>query len=211
MEITLRPSKELAQDVWEAELDPGDLSIFGKPLVESGPISVIQVSGGVTAGEHDMALRFDHRHARVLNLGQSSRAVVIANSVVTSPGSPADPGHPGDQRFLAELHSAGPDLHQIGSKILGRVRTKYPDGDLSYYETSRRYVETPDNCWAVKVQPRARSLVFTLRGKPELFSAIRGLTFAPDRGGWWSRTTISAASQIDDAVTAIMRARRKDS
>lgn len=209
MEILIRPSKELSQDVWEAKQDPGELSLFGKPLTESGSISVIQVTGDVTLDEPGAALRFDHRHAHVLNLGHSDRTIVIrTGDTMRDRSSLAEISHAGDQRFLSDLRSASPELHAIGSPILGRVRAMRPDNDLTYYEKSHRYVEKPDNYFTVKIQPRARSLVITLRGEPKHFSTIRNLTIVPDQNGY-SRTMITSASQIDDAVAAILRARRR--
>jgi hypothetical protein len=207
MEITLRPAHELSQYVWEAEVDPSELSVFGKPLDESGPISVIQVAGDITPETDGAALRFDHRHARVLNRGNTPRAVVIANTSATTEEAPEEINMPGDQRFLSDLRSAGPDLYQIGSRLLTGVRSKRP-GHLSC--TPSRYVETPDNFWAVKIQPRARSLAITVRGEPKQFSLASGLKIVPDRGSY-SRFTISSPSQVDAAVAAIMRARRKES
>jgi hypothetical protein len=126
MEITLRPAHQLSDDVWEAELEPGELSVFGRPLDELGPISVIQVAGGVTPDPGGAALRFDHRHARVLNRGVTTRILVIANMPGDREEAPGQVSAPGDQRFLSDLRSAGPHLYQLGSQLLTAVRSKSP-------------------------------------------------------------------------------------
>ena len=199
----MKTIKELSEDVWEAKLEPSEVSLFGKPLTESGPISVIQVTGDIRSEEHDTALRFDPRHAHVLNRGQSDRAIVIANGLVGSPERSTDISSSGDQRFLADA-AADPKLRRIAGRLLAGVRSTSP-GSLSY--TPSRYVETPDNFWAVKPQHRAHSLAITVRGEPSRFLPS-SLRIVADRNGY-SRFTIGSDAQVDDAIAAIMRARRR--
>jgi hypothetical protein len=205
MEVTIRPSRRVAQDVWETELQAGDLSLFGKALHESGSISVLQLSSPPNPGGDEAELRFDHRQARVLNLGHGGRTIVIAES-----GSASAAGSPGvgDRRFLDDLLGADPELHRIGDELLRRVRASHP-GDLRYREQSRKYIETPDNCWAVKIQPRDHSLAMTVRGTNESLGALtNGLDVRPDRPGY-SRFKISSVSQVTPAAEIIARASRK--
>ena len=109
--------------------------------------------------------------------------------------------------YLADL-SVDPELRRIGSQLLARVRAKRPGG-LRHYPESGRYVETPDNYWTVKIQPRDRSLMITVRGRPELFSTIDGIDVKPDRGSY-SRFKVSSAAQVDAAAAVILRARRRE-
>lgn len=207
MDVVIETLKELSDNVWEARLEPSEAALFGKPLTESGPITVIQVIGNITPGEHDTTLRFDPRHAHVLNRSQSDRAIVIGNG--QRPGhqpsadvSSPDPG-PGDQRFLAEL-ADDPDLCGIASRLLAGVRSTSPG---SLIHTPARYVESPDNFWAVKPQRRVGSLAITVRGEPDRF-VPSSLRIVPDRNGY-SRFTINSESQVDEAVAVIRRARRR--
>lgn len=111
---------------------------------------VLQLSSSPNPGSDEAELRFDHRQARVLNLGHGGRTIVIAES-----GGASAAGSPGvgDRRFLDDLLGADSELHRIGSELLRKVRASNP-GDLHYFDRSRKYIETPDNCWAVKIQPR---------------------------------------------------------
>ena len=206
MEVTIRHARQLAPDVWEVTVEPGELTLFGTPLQQSGPTSVIQVTGDLATDEHATALRFDHRTAHVLNHGQSERAIVIANIPTTKKEPPMEATSSGDQRFLAAL-AADPELHRIGSKLLAGVRAKSA-GRLTYYETSGRYVDTPDNFWTVKIQPRDRSLRITVRGTPKQLPNPPELTITPDRASY-STLKITSVAQVNAATLVILRARRK--
>jgi hypothetical protein len=202
MEIVMKTDKKLSEEVWEAKVEPSEVGLFGKPFAESGPVSVIQVTGAVTSD--DTTLQFDPRHAQVLNRGRSDRAIVIANGLRGGRERAADVSSAGDQRFLADT-AVDPKVHRIASRLLAGVRSMSP-GSLMY--TPSRYVDTPDNFWTVKPQTkRAHSLAITVRGKPELFQPST-LRIVDDRPGY-SRFTVDSDSQIDDAIAAIRRARRK--
>jgi hypothetical protein len=202
----MRPSRELAPDVWDTQVeDPNELSLFGKPIQESGSISVIQVTGDLTPNESGTALRFDHRHAHVLNRGSSGRTIVIVNNQERNDNQ-MNTGNTGDQRFLAEL-SADRDMYRMASELMTRFRAMRP-GDLRYHEKTRKYTETPDNYVAIKPQHRDGSLRITVRGTPEHFGTIGGLQIKPDMNGY-SAFKIASVTQIDDAIAAIMQARRR--
>jgi hypothetical protein len=206
MEVTIRVSSKLAPDVWDTQVDPDELSVFGRPLGESGLTSVIQVIGGVTPIESDAALRFDHRHAHVLNRGTSGRAIVIVNTPDRSQESSMNTSNMGDQRLLAAV-STDPHLYGMVGELMTKVRAGRP-GNLRYYEKTGKYIETPDNYWGIRPQRTNGSLRIFVRGNPEHFGPIGGLEIKPDMNGY-SAFKISSAAQIDDAITAIMRARRR--
>lgn len=84
----------------------------------------------------------------------------------------------GDQMFIQKLPEG---LRMLGEAILGAVRKKH-DGDLKYYTSGDRYVETPDNFWTVKIQPRAKSLVITVRGLPGSFHGDADFEVSPKAG-----------------------------
>jgi hypothetical protein len=203
MEVTMRKAEPLAEGVWETDVEPGDLMIFGRTAQESGSISVLLVTGDVTTGE-DSTLRFDHRHTQILNRGHSDRTLVVAggHGPAGSHGPAPELASPGDQRFLAAL-AVDRDLRQIGSRLLAGVRAKSP-GTLRY--TPTRYVETePDNFWAVKIQPRLRALEITIKGRPA--SSPADLAIVEDRRPYW-KFKINSVSQVDSAVEVILKARR---
>ena len=77
----------------------------------------------------------------------------------------------GDIKYKSELQiKLNPYVTSLGEKLLSGVREWY-DGDLKYYEKSKRYVETPNNFWTVDIQPQNQCLKVTVFGIPENFSS----------------------------------------
>jgi len=72
----------------------------------------------------------------------------------------------GDKRFIHDLPSS---LTHVGILLLRTVRQEFR-GRLRYYQPSNEYVETPDNFWAVQIQPRLEAIKITVRGRPREFS-----------------------------------------
>lgn len=77
-----------------------------------------------------------------------------------------------------------------------------------FYPRSGKYVETPDNFWTVRVQPRDRSFRFTVRGTPESFNARGVLKLKPDMTGY-SSFKLKDETQIGELVDILKQTRRK--
>jgi hypothetical protein len=218
MEVIVRHVKELAERVWEGELGASDASIFGKALLVSGDTSVVLVDGPVEWLGEGGPLSFDHARARVLNKGASGRAIFVAQGHSLTPdhepsavtgatsGVPSVGGG-GDQMFLDDLASR-PELREIGERLLAGIRAR-SGGTLRLLEQSGKYVETPDNFWTVKIQPRDGSLRVTVRGRPPELPHPSELDIKPDRPSY-SNFKIKTLSQVDAAVRVVLAARRKD-
>jgi hypothetical protein len=200
MELTLPAVSQPRDDVWEADVPATDLALLGDAAREDGSVSVVLINGDVRA--HGGRLSFDHAQATVLNRGSTPRTILVRGQI----GSPAGslPSAGGDAAFLDSLPKG---LKSLGSALLERVRRESP-GELRYHETSRRYVETPDNFWTVKVQPRDGSLRLTVRGDVSRFADITGLSISPDRNGY-SGFKIANRSELGAAVAVIRRAPRR--
>jgi hypothetical protein len=61
-------------------------------------------------------------------------------------------------------------LAGLGNALLRAVRVEH-EGDLLYYPSVGRHIETPDGWWTVKPQPRAATLAITVRGRPNSFAS----------------------------------------
>ncbi|MBI4183698.1 MAG: hypothetical protein HY521_06850 [Proteobacteria bacterium] len=166
----------------------------------------------------DTALRFNPQHASVLNVGKGNRLIIVAasegepdsvkgeeNTGSEQPAHETSPYGPGDRKFLHALSELPEPVQEAGRSILARVRGHFP-GDLKALD-ARRFVETPDNFWAVVIQPRDRSLAFTVRGMPDRFETQR-LRLTLDRSPY-SRFKVTSIDDVAEAVGIILRAIRK--
>jgi len=111
----------------------------------------------------------------------------------------------GDKIFLNNL----PDyLYPLGSKFLKEIRNHYR-GHLQYMQPSSKYVESPDNFWTVKIQPRDRSLRVTVRGRPESFPMRlrKNLDIKNDMGSY-SNFKVMGQDQVKEVIEVIKIAAR---
>jgi hypothetical protein len=109
----------------------------------------------------------------------------------------------GDQAFLNELP---PELEPIGQALLRGVRRHYA-GELQRGK-SGIYVESPDKFWAVRIQPRDKSLRIIVRGTLKDFNIPPGIELKPDRRSY-SNFKIWKRDQIDGALSIIRSARKR--
>jgi len=110
----------------------------------------------------------------------------------------------GDALFLSQLT---PELTQLGISLLQFVRADSP-GPLVFHPRSSKYVESPDNYWTVRIQPRDRSLRITVRGIPSRFSNVSTIELKPDMGTY-SAFKIWRDEQLKEAVQVIREASRR--
>ncbi len=110
-------------------------------------------------------------------------------------------GEGGDRTFLGELTE---ETKELGEQFLSEARKLIP-GELNR-TPSGKFVETPDNFWTVKIQPRDKSLRFTVRGKLKDFQMSRSFQLSNDRGIYYSTFKINRIEQVEEALGVILRA-----
>lgn len=119
----------------------------------------------------------------------------------------------GDRDFIRQLvkyEKAGTiptELRELGQKLLYQIRNHHY-GSLKFQEKTKRYVETPVFIWAVKIQPRAKSLRIIVKGSLVSFKTLidkKIKDFNDDMTGY-SAFTISKKEQIGRAVSIILKA-----
>lgn len=153
------------------------------------------------------SVSFDHRSGRLVNQGSTPRTLILWTGdekahLDAPPGGASD--HPaGDRRFLDALP---PELVEIGTELLGRVRQVRP-GELRLYPDSQRYVDDPDNFWTVKIQRQDHSLRVTVRGEPDYFGETGNVDLRNDRHGY-STFKVGSMPQVAAAADVILRARQ---
>lgn len=109
----------------------------------------------------------------------------------------------GDEEYLRQLPDA---LREVGSELLREVRKRWP-GQLQG-PLSGRFVESPDNFWAVRIQPRDKSLRMTVRGEAQQFAGTEALGLKDDRRGY-STFKLTRLEELDLALSVLARARRR--
>jgi len=214
MRITLDNVQEIEPGVWRAALQPIEVMSLGHVASRVGPKSVVLVVGDVSFNPSHRTLSFEHSDARPVNVGEMPETIVLsASDGIKQPdalqrGVPESPisaarFSTGDERFVQELPKV---LRELGETLLREVR-KHFRGSLRYYERSGKFVETPDNFWTVRIQPKDRSLRITLRGRPRSFR-LGKLDLKPDMASY-SAFKVSSVSEISEAVSLIRQAAEK--
>lgn len=195
--------------VWKARLSPAEVRLLGPNAQASGDTTVLLLSEGAKFDAARGHLAFDPTKAKLLNAGTSDSAILIGTTGPSGGPAPVKTALPheargGDARFLSSLPS---HLKELGAVLLSAVRSRYP-GELKFFEKSGRYVDTPDNFWTIKPQPRAESFRITVRGTPDLFQDFKSLAPKPDQTGY-STFTVERTSQVDLLVRLLGTVRRK--
>ena len=214
MKITLDNVQQVEPGIWRAALQPIEVTSFGHVPSRCGAKSVVLIVGNASFDRSNETLSFEHSDARPLNVGEMQEAIVLSASdgnkqpkVIVRPDVPISQNvarlSTGDDRFVQELPRV---LRELGETLLREVR-KHFRGSLRYYERSGKYVESPDNFWTVRIQPRDQSLRITLRGRPESFRVSK-LELKPDMGSY-SAFKLSSVSGIPEAVSLIRQAIEK--
>jgi hypothetical protein len=209
VQLTIDDAEEIGPFLWSAEIAPSDIAMFGTAPSSAGARTVLLLIEPPVYTPSRRQLRFDPRAVRPLNIGASREAILIGSSPSQSSArvagvSPAEPVNAGDRVFLAALPGS---LSAIGKSLLAGIREHF-HGQLRLSEESKRYVETPDNFWTVKIQPRDISLRITVRGRPQHLPSPADLKVSDDRPGY-STFKVAAVNEVPSAIKVILGAGRR--
>ena len=214
MRVVLERVERLAEGIWRASLPPDELRLLGSASVSTGARSVILLVEP-TYDAAQQSLAFDHTTATPLNAGFSAEAIMIAagNGQHVVSGSTAKAGSaatpvaygPGDRAFLGELDSLPGSMQIAGKRLLEIIRRQSP-GDLKRGQR-RNFSNTPDNFWYAVIQPQARTLSVTVRGRPSEHGPT-SFELKDDRPGF-TRFKVTDPSEVDEAVRIIFASRRR--
>lgn len=215
LSIVLSKVRSIAPGVWATELSPADVRRLGEARFQIAEKSVIGVSGAkFSSSEGELAV--DPATIYVLNVGLSQDAIVLdlgsnekfdvyaalRNLVERRPLGGQGELRRGDQEFLnACRQELLPDLVRLGEQLLERIRSQYP-GEL-HEGLARKWVNYPDNFFAMTIQNRDQSFAIHVRGRADRVSGS-SLDVRPDRGSY-CRFKITKPSQLDDALRAILQ------
>jgi hypothetical protein len=208
--VQIHDARQLDEGIWKARLSPSELRFFDGKAENIGPFSILLLAESPTFDRESHSLSFNPSKVKLLNAGTSDTTILIAATLgkpqqtVESKATQQVSAGSGDQKFLQSLP---PHLKDFGVELLRQVRAVFP-GDLAFYARSGKYVETPDNFWTIRPQPRDGSFRITVRGKPESFSNIGSLNIKPDMGSY-SAFKVERPSQLEDLIRVLKQVRRK--
>jgi hypothetical protein len=210
IQMSLSGAKFLASEVWEVQLAPSEVRRLGDGGKSIGAVSIVLLSE--KPNTEGATLRFNETHATVLNVGATGRTLIVdgykAPSIMDqllSKREKHEAVSSGDRQFLDSLERLPAPSREAGENLLREVRAHFR-GELKRI-TAARFQETPDNFWFVTVQPRAESILVTVRGLPERFKPST-LAILEDRRPY-SRFKVRSLKDIPEAVRIIRSAIRK--
>lgn len=208
MRVTIEKVMPGAKGLWTSSIEPQRLLKLGNPIRQWGRLSIVMVS---QPSFENQSLQFDLDSAVLLNLGNSTEAIFVdsresdtaaAKQAVTQNENTKSAG---DLRFIKELGSLTESLKKLGEQLLVEIRKEF-SGELVYHEKSGKYVESPDNFWVVRIQPRAQSLRIIVYGSPRKHGAKSTIDLKDDMTGY-SNFVIARQSQLRDAIDVIRKAK----
>lgn len=213
MQASISGVKQLGSNVWETSLSPSEVRRLCDCTNSIGAVSVVILSDAPTHVGADK-MTFDIAGAAVTNVGSTARTLIINGK---APPTIHDrlarqrelkaEYSEGDKIFLNCLKILPPEVRTAGEKLLAEIRNHFPGSLRRVSET--RFQETPDNFWFVTVQPRAKSILITVRGLPDIFQPST-LNILEDRRPY-SRFKVNSVADVSEAVrilrTAVKRVR----
>ena len=110
----------------------------------------------------------------------------------------------GDERFIAGLSKLPPLQQKLGKELLKAIREVH-SGKLKYFSKSQKYVESPDNFWVIKIQPRAKSLRIVVYGSPNRHRGKKSIELKDDMKGY-STFILKNPEQLEESVSTILQA-----
>ena len=205
MNIVMSDVRQVESGIWKTSLQSHEVNLFGRSSNRYGNLSIIILGdSNATFDEKVNILSFNPKYATLINHGGGKEAIIIHSedkTIMSVPGATIIPE--GDNQFINELTA---ELKDLGQRLLSEIRTHY-NGSL-VKANSNRYIESPDNFWTVKVQPRDKSLSITVRGEPDVFDDVSKIEIKRDRHGY-SRFKISTENQLNEVVSVILQSLEK--
>jgi hypothetical protein len=197
--------------IWVAKIDPQQLLKLAKPHRQGGGISIILVNYPIFY-DGRKCLEFDLGAAELLNLGSSNEAVFIDSRVSTSTGEVLPSTElkrnfaKGDMLFLQEIDTLPESIKELGKQLINGIRSLFP-GELQFHPKSKKFVESPDNFWVVRIQPRDKSFRIVVYGSPEAHPKYTNISLANDMKSY-SAFKLERQAQLLDTIAAIKESHR---
>lgn len=114
----------------------------------------------------------------------------------------------GDAAFLEKVgEEIGRERQRVATALLKRIRETY-EGDLTPTENPRKFIESPDNFWAVEIQVRKEMLKFIIRANESVLSKS-SIAYASERPPSYFYIKVAEDRDIETALRFLALADRK--
>ena len=206
--VSLPDAVEIDDGVWKVQLNPAEASVFGKPDYRNGAVSILVLSESPIYEKSSGTLSFKLNTTKFLYSGNSLSALVIYGASKDQKGVSSGYEEPssGDDHFISSLP---PKLKELGLSLLTEIRNENPNGQLVFHPNSGKYVESPNNYWTVRIQPRDESLRVTVYGLPHSFDTDSSVILLKKDMSSYSAFKVSVKQQLQEALSVIRQARMK--
>jgi hypothetical protein len=215
MKVTVDKVTLGTEGVWTVQIDPQRLLRLAKPHHQGGHTSILMISQPYF-DEQNHSLQFDLDSAILLNLGNTNKAIFIDSAesedmqefeqIQFVQQVDTKKLTAGDRQFFEELKKLPEAQQKLGKQLLTLIRQELP-GELKFHQKSGKFVESPDNFWVVRVQPRAKSLRIIVYGNPNKYYGLQNtIVLKPDMAGY-SNFVIDKENQLSDAINIIRKAK----
>jgi transcriptional regulator of heat shock response len=212
MKVILENTTQCANRVWTSKVEPSNLlSLSNKPIHQKGSLSVLMVENP-NFDKVNGTLQFNIESLVLLNLGNSLEAIIIDSKNVESTSkdskiikSPSQKISSGDDSFLKELDKLPSRQKEIGELLLSGVRNEF-FGELKHISKTGKFIETPDDYWAIQIQPKAKNFRIIIYGSPHVHHGNNKIELKQDTS-FYSSFILSSKAQIEGAVCAIEHAK----
>ncbi|MFV0349618.1 MAG: hypothetical protein ACK5JO_13635 [Halodesulfovibrio sp.] len=211
MFVRLENVAEFPSGVWNVQIEPQRLAHLGTPLSQQGNTSVLLIRSPAYDLQRK-TIEFSLESVLLLNLGRTSQTFLVdagldqEHTALLVGGVPKYEGCGGDKFFLDKLKSLPSDREALGVDILRAVRSCLA-GELVYKEKSQKFVESPDNYWVVRIQPRVKNLRIIIYGIPSDHKNYSRIELAKDMSSY-SSFLVESSEQVEEAVDAILSAKQ---
>ena len=130
MRVTIEKVSQGAKGIWTSHIDPQHLLRLANPIRQGGRINIVLVSRP-SFDDRNHSLKFDLDSAILLNLGNTSEAVLIdsregeVRQLSPDLQSISRKLPSGDSHFLEELKKLSVSQKEVGEQLLTEVRRSF--------------------------------------------------------------------------------------
>jgi len=210
MKLTIENVSAGSATVWTSQINREDLMKLANPIHQGGFLNIVMISSPFFDAKNK-TLQFNLDSMTILNLGESSDTLFIDSLDREPKRKPirkkitVREKIAGDDRFINDLDRLPNSIKKLGEGLLAEIRKRSP-GKLIFHPKSGKYVESPDNFWVIRIQPRAQSLRIVIYGRPGEHSHYKNIELKKDMSRY-SSFVIDNQRQLADAVKVIMDAK----